>query len=214
MNGFFADDALGAATTTVAAVATLVVLGGLFGERRLFAWSQHLLAGLVTGYVALLAIDEVIGPRLLGPLVAGGADRAELWLGLGLVGVTAAAPWLPRVVAAVPISIAVGALAAFALGGAIVGTLLPQIVGGLPAGDASPSSIAAAIAATAITVLVLASFIHGVPRGRGLSATMAVGRWLLLAGVGGWLGYLLLSRLVLLIDRIGFLLGDWLGVAP
>ena len=34
----------------------------------------------------------------------------------------------------------------------------------------------------------------------------------MLAGIGGWLGYLLLSRLVLLIDRLAFLLGDWLGL--
>ena len=39
-----------------------------------------------------------------------------------------------------------------------------------------------------------------------------VARWLMLAGIGGWLGYLLLSRLVLLIDRLAFLLGDWLGL--
>ena len=36
---------------------------------------------------------------------------------------------------------------------------------------------------------------------------------LLIAGIGGWLGYLLFSRLLLLVDRIGFLLGDWLGLA-
>jgi hypothetical protein len=34
----------------------------------------------------------------------------------------------------------------------------------------------------------------------------------MLAGIGGWLGYLLLSRLVILIDRLAFLLGDWLGL--
>jgi hypothetical protein len=34
----------------------------------------------------------------------------------------------------------------------------------------------------------------------------------MVAGIGAWLGYLLLARLVLLLDRIGFLLGDWLGI--
>ena len=39
------------------------------------------------------------------------------------------------------------------------------------------------------------------------------GRWLLLGGIGGWLGFLLVSRLALLVDRLQFLLGDWLGIA-
>ena len=36
----------------------------------------------------------------------------------------------------------------------------------------------------------------------------------MLAGIGGWLGFLLFSRLVLLVDRVGFLVGDWLGLVP
>jgi len=50
------------------------------------------------------------------------------------------------------------------------------------------------------------------PRGRLLTAAASVGRWLLIAGIGGWLGFLILSRLVLLVDRVGFLMGDWLGL--
>ena len=45
-------------------------------------------------------------------------------------------------------------------------------------------------------------------------AAAGAGRWLLIGGIGGWLGFLILSRLILLVDRIGFLLGDWLGLVP
>jgi hypothetical protein len=61
-------------------------------------------------------------------------------------------------------------------------------------------------------VLVLLSFLHGVPRRRALVVAAGGGRWLLLAGIGGWLGFLLVSRLTLLVDRVGFLLGDWLRI--
>jgi len=40
----------------------------------------------------------------------------------------------------------------------------------------------------------------------------AAGRWLMLGGIGAWLGFLLTSRLALLVDRVEFLLGDWLGL--
>ncbi len=212
MNGLFGIETVDLVATWVAALVTLVVLGGLLGERRLFGWSQHLLAGLATGFLALIAITEVIVPRLVTPIADGGGDRLELWLGLALVGATAGAPWLPRIVSAVPISLVVGSLAAFALGGAVIGTILPQLLATTAVDRGSAVAVAGGVVAAGITGLVLLGFLHGVPRGRALSTAASTGRWLLVAGIGGWLGYLLLSRLVLLLDRIGFLLGDWLGV--
>lgn len=211
MSGFFGTETVDLVATWVAALVTLVVLGGLLGERRLFGWSQHLLAGLATGFLALLVIDEVLVPRLVEPLAAD-PTRGELWLGLALVGTAAAAPWLPRIVTAVPISIAIGALAAFALGGAVIGTILPQLSAAVARPGASAIDAAVSAVAAGITVLVLLSFLRGVPRGRLGGAVAISGRWLLVAGMGGWLGYLVLSRLILLLDRLGFLLGDWLGI--
>jgi hypothetical protein len=213
MSGFFGTDGADLVATWVAALATLIVLGGLLGERRLFTWAQHLLAGLATGYLALVVISEVLVPRLVQPLVAG-PGRGELWLGVALVGAAAGAPWLPRMVAAVPVSIAIGSLAAFALGGAVVGTLLPQLVATIGPADGTAVEVATLIGSAVITSVVLLGFLRGTQRGRLLAATAGTGRWLLVAGLGGWLGYLLLSRLVLLLDRIAFLLGDWLGLAP
>lgn len=200
----------GMAATWIAALATIVVLGGLLGERRLFGWAQHLLAGLATGYLAVLVISEVVVPRLVTPLAADPGGRPELWIGLGMVGLTAASPWLPRRIAAVPISIILGSLAAFALGGAVIGTLLPQLTGAIVS-PGSATGVAGGLLGLAITILVLVTFLHGAPRLRVLVPAVDAGRWLLLAGIGGWLGYLLLGRLALLIDRVGFLLFDWIG---
>jgi hypothetical protein len=200
-----------AIATLVAALATIVVLGGLVGERRVFGWSQHLFAGLVTGYLVLLAITEVIVPRVIVPLAAS-PNRLDGWLGLGLVASAAAAPWLPRVVSAIPMSIAIGALAAFALGGAVVGTILPQLGATIVRPGEDAVATLASAGGAVITGLVLVGFLHGTPRGAVMSGAASIGRWLMLAGIGGWLGYLLLSRLVLLVDRVAFLIGDWLGL--
>jgi hypothetical protein len=213
MSGLLTGDGVWeTAATWVAAAATIVVLGGLLGERRAFGWSQHLLAGLATGFLVLIAITEVVVPRLLEPLLADPAGRPELWIGVAVVAVAAGVPWLPRPIAGVPIGIAVGALAAFAFGGAIIGTLLPQVASSVALREATLLSTVIAVATAGITVLVALSFLHGTPRDRAGATVVRLGRWLLLAGVGGWLGYLILSRLVLLVDRIGFLLGDWLGI--
>ena len=213
MSGFFGTSGADQVATWVAALATIVVLAGLLGERRVFGWSQHLLAGLATGFLALVAITEVIVPRIVSPLAADPAGRLELWLGLLLVGAAAAVPFLPRAVAGVPLSIAIGTLAAFGLGGAIVGTLLPQLATTVAGPEATVTETVVGVAAAGVSGLVLIGFVHGTPRGRVVSLAAAGGRWLMLAGLGGWLGYLLFSRLVLLVDRVAFLVGDWLGLA-
>jgi hypothetical protein len=213
VSGFFGTTQADQIATWVAALATIVVLAGLLGERRVFGWSQHLLAGLATGFLALLAITEVIVPRIVSPLAADPAGRPELWLGLLLVAVTAGVPFLPRLLAGVPLSITIGTLAAFGLGGAVVGTLLPQLAATVAGQEPTVTQTVVGAAAAGVSGLVLLGFVHGTPRGRVVTLAASSGRWLMLAGLGGWLGYLLFSRLVLLIDRVAFLVGDWLGLA-
>jgi hypothetical protein len=210
MTGLTPDGLAGTLATWVAALATLVVFGHLFGERRLFPLAQLLLAGLLTGYLVVLAVGEVLVPRLIEPLLAAPAERLDLWPGLVLVVVLAGASYLPRPAVAVPVAVVVGGLAAFALGGAVVGTLLPQVAAGIVV-TGTPGEVAVGLGSLVLTAVVAVGFLHGVPRGATLAAASGAGRWLLVGGLGGWLGYLLVSRLALLVDRLAFLLFDWLG---
>ena len=212
MSDLIGPEVGGSLTVWVGAAATLLAWSILVGAQRPFVWSQRLLAGLLTGYLALLAIREVLVPRLVVPLLADPAAAPFEWLALILAAMLLAAGWLPRWVGATPVAVLVGSIAAFALGGAVVGTVLPQIAGILSAPGATGPSLLAGIATAAVTALVLLAFLHGRPQGRVLLRLSATGRWLILGGVGAWLGYLVLSRLVLLTDRLAFLATDWLGV--
>ena len=212
MSGFFDEGLAGAVATWIAALVTIGVWAYLVGERRFFQLAQHLLAGLATGYLTVLAVREVLIPRLIEPLYADPAGQLLLWPALALVLAMAGARWLPRPVVAVPAAILVAGVAAFALGGAVTGTLLPQMAGALvPPGPAA--GVLNGVIGLVITALVLVGFLHGLPRARLLAGAAGTGRWLLLGGIGGWLGFLLVSRLALLVDRLQFLLGDWLGIA-
>lgn len=214
MTGFFAADMAGTIGTWTAALATLVVWGHLAGERRLFAWAQYLLAGLLSGYLAVLAVREVLVPRLVEPLVAAPADRIELWPAALLVVALVFARQLPRMASIVPISVLIGGIAAFALSGAVIGTILPQLATGVTISGGDPITAGAGIAGAAVSALVLVAFVHGTAAGRVMGAASASGRWLIVAAMGAWLGLLLLTSLVLLVDRIAFLLRDWLGLLP
>jgi len=212
VNGFAASDLGGTLATWVAALATVGVWSYLAGARRIFVLLQYLLAGLATGYLVLLAIHDVLVPRLAAPLLESPGDHLLLLPALGLVGVLVGASWLPRRAIAPATAILVGGIAAFALGGAVIGTILPQMAAALPATQATAPNLVSEFLALAITALVLVGFLHGVPRGAPTTRAATIGRWLLIGGIGGWLGFLVVSRLSLLVDRVGFLLGDWLTV--
>jgi len=211
MTGFYPEGLAGTVATWVAALITILVFSYLLGERRLFRLAQHLLAGLATGYLVLLAVREVLIPRLVEPIGSGAANPL-LWIAALLVLAMAGAAWLPRPVVAVPVAVLVAATAAFALGGAVAGTLMPQLGAALVPAGVGPAELAGSIASLVITVLVLLAFLHGSPRRRVVVGAAGAGRWLLLGGIGGWLGFLLVSRLSLLVDRVGFLLNGWLGI--
>ncbi len=211
MTGLFPDGMAGTLATWSAALVTIGVWAYLAGERRIFRLAQHLLAGLATGYLVLLAIREVLVPRLVEPLAAG-TPNVLLWLAPLPVAAMIGAAWLPRRVVALPVAVLVAATAAFALGGAVAGTLMPQLGAAVIApGQGADALIGAGLAAL-ITALVLLAFLHGAPRSRLVAGAAGAGRWLLIGGIGGWLGFLMVSRLSLLVDRVGFLLNGWLGL--
>lgn len=205
-------DLAGTLATWVAALATIAVWSYLAGYRRLFVLSQHLLAGMATGYLVLLAMHDVLVPRLVTPLIEHPRDHLLLLPALALAALLVGAAWLPRQATAPVGAILVGGIAAYALGGAVVGTILPQIAAALPATTVASPDLAGEVISLGITSLVLLAFLHGAPRGALTVRAAGVGRWLMVGGIGGWLGFLIVSRLSLLVDRVAFLLGDWLTV--
>ena len=104
MNGLFAADLGGTFGTWIGALATIAVWSYVVGERTLFRLLQHLLAGLATGYLALLAIREVLIPRLVMPLAADPSHNPLLLLALAACVVLGGAAWLPHRLVA-PVSV-------------------------------------------------------------------------------------------------------------
>jgi hypothetical protein len=212
MTGFLGEDLAGVIGTWLAAAVTLAVWAHLAGERRVFGWGQHLLAGLLTGYLLLIAVREVLVPRLITPLMAQPDVRLDLWIGGVLVLMLAVGRWLPRPLAAPPVALLIAGVAAFALGGAVVGTLLPQLAAAMLRPGDDPGVMLTAAFGMGVTALVVLGFLHGVPRSGLVGVASRAGHWILVVGLGAWLGFLILSGLVLLVDRLDFLVFDWLGV--
>jgi hypothetical protein len=108
---------------------TLMVFSYLWGDNPLFRLAVYAFVGVSAGYAATVAWYQVIIPKLVAPLATGNMNErlgliAPLILSLMLF--SKAIPMLARL-GNVPTAFLVGVGAAVAIGGALVGTLIPQM---------------------------------------------------------------------------------------
>jgi hypothetical protein len=107
---------------------TLMVLSYLVGDNPFFRMAVYIFVGVSAGYAAAIAWWQILWPRVFGPLLVGTlAERilALLALGLGVLLLLKISPRTSRLGNPV-MAYLVGVAAAVAIGGAVLGTLLPQ----------------------------------------------------------------------------------------
>jgi len=106
---------------------TLMVLSYLIGDNPAFRIAIYLFIGVSSGYAAAIAWNQVLKPNLFLPLIQGGWTNLLLLVPflLGLSMFTKLSPRLARI-GNPSLALIVGAGAAVAIGGAILGTLFPQ----------------------------------------------------------------------------------------
>jgi len=108
---------------------TLMVLSYLIGDNPFFRVAVYLFVGVSAGYAAAVAWHQVLWPQLFLPLIFGSLlDRvlALVALGLGILLLLKLHARTARL-GSVSMAFLVGVGAAVAVGGAVMGTLFPQI---------------------------------------------------------------------------------------
>lgn len=117
-------------TGLVAFVLTLMIFSYLLGDNPLFRIATYFFVGVSAGYIAAIAFWQVLWPRLLTPLVRGTSNEQLLaviplvFSGLILM---KASPRLSSI-GGPAMAYLVGVSAAVAIGGAVTGSLLPQVL--------------------------------------------------------------------------------------
>jgi hypothetical protein len=119
-------------TAAVSFIITLFILSYLFGDNILFRLAVYIFVGAAAGYVAAVAWNEVLYPDLVQPALsrAAFADGAQITsfvvplLG-SLLLLFKLSPRLSHL-GQLPMAYLVGVGAAVTIGGAVLGTLLPQ----------------------------------------------------------------------------------------
>jgi hypothetical protein len=198
----------------IAIVVTIMVLSRIAGHNPVFRVAQYLFVGVSLGLAFVVAYHQVLQPATTA-LISGGSDSAILYgtpLFLGLL-------LLPRItrrqefswLANIPLALIFGVGAALAVGGAIAGTLAPQILdtSNRPlSGD--PLQIAGALVLALGTVITLSAFYYTVPaespRSRLVALTAIAGHWLLMVAFGFFFASAIQSYMSALTERLGFLI--------
>jgi hypothetical protein len=110
-------------------VLTLLIMSYLLGDNPLFRLAIHIFIGATAGYLAIMVLYGVILPRLIYPLVYGVSFERVMALVLLVLSLMLLSKISMRLSFAGSLVVAflVGVGAAAAIGGAVTGTLFPQM---------------------------------------------------------------------------------------
>jgi hypothetical protein len=210
--------------TIIAAILTFMVWSYLLGDNPAFRIAEHLFVGIAVGYAVLVAWFSVVQPALSGVVVSQSPALAAVPLVLCLLLMAKVRPaWSG--VGNIAVAFLVGVGAALAVGGALFGTLGPQVAATAslsldPAdyGDTQPA-LASPFLWQNLAVLVgtVGTFFYFTfntqPQGPlgGFRETFTrfwsgIGRWVIMMMLGALFANTVTSRIALLIGRVQWLL--------
>ena len=121
-------------SAVVSFIFTILILSYLIGDNPLFRAAVYIFVGATAGYVAAVAWNEVIHPALIQPILSGSileGPGPAIAVGIPLLGSLLLLFKLsPRlsILGQLPMAYLVGVGAAVTIGGAVLGTLLPQVI--------------------------------------------------------------------------------------
>jgi len=146
-------------------VLTLMIFSYLIGDNPLFRIAVYLFIGVASGYAAVVVWYSVLMPKLFDPL--GDPSRLVLTIVPLILSFSLLAKLSPRIswVGNFAMAVLVGVGAATAVGGALVGTLIPQAEAAMEAlNTRSISGLVEGVVMLSGTVLTLAYFQFGAKR--------------------------------------------------
>jgi hypothetical protein len=108
---------------------TLFIFSYAWGDNPFFKIATHIFVGVAAGYATIITINNIIIPHLISPLLSGNRSEmilAAIYLIPCVMILTKASPVLSKI-GNPAMAILVGIGAATAVGGAVTGTVFPQV---------------------------------------------------------------------------------------
>ncbi|MCE2392993.1 hypothetical protein J4G02_00085 [Candidatus Poribacteria bacterium] len=207
--------------TWVAALLTLCIFSFLYRDNPFYRFAEHLFVGVSVGYGIVLTIHQGFIPFAWKPIAQ--AVTQQQWVGLlrlipigiGALFFTRLAPthgWLIRY----PIAILIGVGSGLAIPNVMRADIFQQVHGTLApfaqihAGELGPFQIFGVILMLIGVMSTLTYFFFSVEHRGVVGGVSKIGIVFLMIGFGSAFGNTVMGRVSLLIQRVDFLLADWL----
>jgi len=201
----------------VGAISTLAIYSILYRENPVFRFFEHIFVGVATAYGVQLIVTQVLGPMWWEPMVRRGAWYwifALLAASLFYFVYSRRLVWMSRLIIGVFMGLAAGnGLVGFVtlVGPQVAASVKPVVVVSRAGVGVDVNHILFVITLIAVMFYFYFSISHA---GRGAGGVARLGRWLLMVTFGSIFGLTVMGRMSLLIDRLSFLLFDWLHLRP
>lgn len=195
----------------VAFVLTLIVFSYLIKDNFLYRLALHILIGVASGYAFLVSYKAIIEKKLLLPLLQDPQANIGLLVPL-ILGLLLLSKLLPRAgwLGNLSLAFLFGIGAGLAVGGAMAGTIWPQVRASMLSLNPAQTGLGKAINNFIILVGTLSALLYfyftGTRRGRIFRAWASLGKAFIMIAFGALFATGLVTFLTLLASRIKFML--------
>lgn len=196
----------------IGAILTLMIFSFLFKDNAFYKFGEHLFVGVANGYYIALYWHNALKPNLYDQLAAGNL----IYIIPLLLGLMYFARFIPKIswLVRIPIGFIIGWGAGISIPAYFQAEVLRQIEGTVvtPETFINPlNGIWALIIFIGVVCTLIYFFFSKEHKGI-LGHTSRLGIIFIMIGFGASFGYTVMARVSLLIGRIQFLLGPWLGL--
>ncbi len=201
----------------IASILSLAILSFLYKENPFFRAAEHIFLGVANGYLVTFYWHRILMPILFRPLF----QQRELLLiipfTIGMLYLTRFIPrisWLVRI----PIAIYMGYWTGVLIPATIQAQIIKQIQGtvltsaNFQSWNAGTWGIVWSIIVFIGVICTISYFYFSREHKGVIGVTSRIGIVFVMIGFGAAFGYTVMARISLLVGKLQYLLGDWLGI--
>ena len=201
----------------IASILSLAILSFLYKENPFFRAAEHIFLGVANGYLVTFYWHRILMPILFRPLFQQGDLLLIIPFIIGMLYLTRFIPrisWLVRI----PIAIYMGYWTGVLIPATIQAQIIKQVQGTIltapnfQSWNAGTMGIVWSVIVFVGVLCTLSYFYFSHEHKGVIGVTSRVGIVFVMIGFGAAFGYTVMARISLLIGKLQFLLGDWLGI--
>lgn len=201
----------------ISALMSLAIFSFLYRDNPFYRFAEHVFIGVANGWAVTFYWHNVLAPSLFDPLFRQGQLYYILPLVVGMLYFTRFIPrvsWLVRI----PIGLYMGYYVGVSIPATLQAYIIKQVQGTIlsaqnfQAWNAGNAGVVWSIILFIGVICTLSYFFFSREHKGVLGMSARVGIVFVMIGFGAAFGYTVMARISLLIGRLQFLLGPWLGI--